>query len=282
MARNGSGGVGPEARRRKGKKGKGGSATDPKSGDIYQSPPPFTFDPGLEAQRQQLERGVQDTKQDLRIRARRERQDFTTQRRDIQRGARRGRKDIQLDSRRGLRGVRFQREDLRRDASRGMQDFALRLGGLHREYAQRANSQNQEARAAGLGDSGAMAEGAQKRATNLAIERQPIDLGVQRLQQDVDTSMGRLGVAARDIRIDTRTGMQRLRQDTKQTKKLARQGFTRSRRDIGIERQRAIREGALGNVALIQQQIYAARERNPGAFSTSGKRKGKGALASAR
>jgi hypothetical protein len=246
-------------------------------GGPFHSPPYLSFDPALEADRRAAQRSVIDIGQDTRTAARRSRRDFRTTRADIRTDFRRNRADVRKEGRRQLQDIGYQRQDTRRELGRGKQDFGLQLAALTRRFTQMAGQHLQQAAAYGSLDSGTMGASDAARAQNFAFERQPLDINLQRLKQDSRTTFGRLETAAHQTRSDVRQEVQRGRQDRRHDVRLARQDYHRTIKDLHIKLSRAIREQRIGDIDIIKQEIYAARN-SPGGknqFSKYGKKTGK-------
>lgn len=216
----------------------------------YRTPPFLTFDPAIESERRAAQRGLRDTAQDVRRAARRSRRDIHTQLRDIH-----------TEKKRGLQDIGFEKADVRLQRQRGRQDFNLQLDSLTRKYTQLGNTQLQAANAAGVLDSGTSAASAAARAQNFAFERTPIDIGRARLEEDTQTALERLGVQ-----------QHRLVQDVRHDRRLTKREGRQTLQDLYSQLERAIREQRIGDVDLIKQEIFDARQRNPGQFSKMGRR----------
>jgi hypothetical protein len=294
----GSGGTSPGHGKPGRKKGKGNALRHflhhpPTVNDLTRIPgsinqPKFlTFDPSIEAERRAAARGLLDTRQDTRRQLHQGRQDYRTSRRDTLVQKRRGIKDIRTSRRqgmqdfatqltRGLQDISFKRQDTIRSTQRGEEDFAVQLHNLVRNFNTLGGQQAQAANASGLyGDGTAQASAAQ-RAKNLTVARQPIDVGMQRLQQDQTTALSRLGTETGRLEEDVGRGAHRLlssshlqasrlRGDTRHDLKLNRQDFHRNRQQLRTSLERAIREQRIGNIDLLQQELWN-RKQNKGLF----------------
>lgn len=248
------------------------NAVPSNEGGRFHSPPYLSFDPAIEAERRAAQRGLTDIAQDTRIAGRRAAQDFRTTRRDLRIDLRRGLSDFRRDLNRGRQDIGFQRQDTRREARRGRQDFRLQLGAINRHFSQLAGQQVQQANLQGVLDSGTMSAAAVARARNKAIAQQPIKIGLQRLAQDTRTTMGRLGIQEQRLEKDIDVGRSRLRKDIKHDKRLAKQDYRRTIKDLHNKLARAIREQRIGDIDLIKEEIFAARRSRPGHFSKYGKK----------
>lgn len=241
-------------------------------GGKFRAPPYLSFDPAIEAERRAAQRGLTDISQDSRIAGRRARQDFRTTIRDLNIDRRRGMGELRRGLQRGRQDIRFQRQDTRRAAQRGRQDFGLQLQAINRHFSQLAGQQVQQANAQGVLDDGTLDAASVARARNKAIARQPIDIGLQRLNQDTTTNLQRLDVQQGRLEQDTRIGRRELRQDTKHDKRLAKQDYKRTIKDLHNKLARAIREQRIGDIDLIKEEIFAARRSRPGHFTKYGKK----------
>ena len=226
-----------------------------KFGGMHQ-PPAFSYDPSIEAQRRSQQRGLKDVLKDTHRATRYAGEDLSLKLGDINLAQNRGTQDIAQRLSRGT-------QDITQTQQRGMEDFGSQLTNLIRGFQIKGNEQMQAQNAAGVLDSSTAQASAARRAENLAIARAPIDTGVQRLTQDTATNLGRL-------QQDTGTAGQRLGEDTSRNTGLAQQDYGRTTLDLATKKRRAIREQRIGNIDLIQQEIFAARQQKPGAFTTIG------------
>ena len=243
-------------------------------GDHASQPPPFSYDPALEAQRRAAQRGLKDVKFDTRRDLQRNRQDWRTQRRDIMVNKRRGMKDIGQAFSRGKQDIGFQVSDVRLRGKRGQQDFGIRLNNLVQDFAARRGVDRQQINVGGLAESGALAASDRIRGAEFARQKQVIDLGSQRLAQDTHSDLSRLKTSLQRLRQDTRTDRTRLKQDTRHDIRLGGRDYLRGKRDLKTSLQRAIREAMFADSDLLAQEIFDARQRNPGAFTKYGTKKG--------
>lgn len=239
----------------------------------YRTPPFLSYDPAIESERRAAERALRDTAQDTRIAARRARTDLRTELRDLRTTRRRGVQDIRTSRQRGLREVRYGREDTRTQFERGQQDFGLQLDSLTRRFSALGRSHTQIANAQGVLDGGTAEASAAARERNLEFAQQPIFLGQQRLTEDTERALGRLDTQAGDIRQDTKRERKRLVQDVRHDTRLTHRDYRQTLRDLHNQLQRAIREQRIGDIDLIKQEIYNARQNKPGTFNEYGGRK---------
>jgi hypothetical protein len=236
-------------------------------------PPLMSYDPAIDAERRAAARGALDTKQDTRIAVRRTKQDLHTSLRDLALNLKRGVNTANTELHRGLQDVGFQRQDIKLKGARGMQDFGLQMDALVRHFGQLGGAQTQSANAAGVAGGGTLAAAAQMRARNFAVAQKPIKIGEQRLQQDVGLGLQRLRVQAGRLRHDVHRSKYQLRQDTRHDVRLARRDAKRTNRDARLRLQRALREQQIGNVDLLQQEIFSARQLHPGVYGKKGRKK---------
>ena len=238
----------------------------------YHLPPLFSYDPAILAEIRSLERGYKDTRRDTRRGKKRAKQDFRTTRKDIRVEKKRGLQDFSTQLERGLQEIGFKRQDTKQRFERGTQDFDIQLANTIRGFDRQGQAQMQAGNAAGVLGGGYATAAARRRAENLAIARQPIDIGQQRLAEDTQTALGRLGIAGQQLRQDIGRGRRRLRQDTRHDIRLGRREYKRTKQDYNTELQRALREKKIGVVDLTQSAIFDARQRQPGAFTKYGRK----------
>ena len=251
--------------------GNGSSSTDTGS----TSPPFLSFDPALEAEQRALERGLENLLQDTARERKYAKKDAAQTIEDLEQDRKRGLGDIGQERHRGLRDIGTRKEDIQRDATRGREDFSTRLRNLIHNSAVQGKQQYQAANAAGVLDSSTQEASAAARAGNLARARAPIDTGLTRLNENEMTALEKLATTRGDLLRDTGEASHELRQDVRHDIGLTEQQLRRQQRDIKLRRQRAREEEAIGQVDLETQQIFDARERNPGVFDTEGNRKRK-------
>lgn len=147
------------------------------------SPPPGTYDPAIDAQVGQANRGLADLLVDYT-------RDYGEPGTAL--GGRAG-EDLQLGKADVERGYGRSLADLLTGRSRGAEDYGRSVQTLDRNFARLGSAQTQAARAAGVQRGGALAQALAKRAENKAIERQPLDTNFARFNQDSALAQGRLG-----------------------------------------------------------------------------------------
>jgi hypothetical protein len=243
------------------------------SGD-YETPPFMSYDPSIDAEIRANQRGIQDQMQDFATQKKIDRQDYRQSLHDIHQTSHRSRQDIRTEANRGERGFGEKRTDIRQTRQRGNEDFQTRMTGLFREYGIKASNQAQVANTRGVGEGGALAAAAAKRATNQGIEQTALTTAKQRQDEDIATALQRLGKDEGEFARDISRSKTRLGQDTQHDVKLTGRDFRRTRRSERRGLNRAKREYAASYLDLVQSSIYQARQMNPGAFSKYGERTG--------
>ena len=158
------------------------------------SPPPGSYDPAIDAQVGQVNRGLADLLNDY-VRdygepgtalGGRMGEDYGLGVQGVERDYGRGVQDVELGYSRNV-------ADLLRSRGRAGEDYGQSIAGLERNFAQLGSAQTQTARAAGVQRGGALAQALAKRAANKAIARQPIDTSFARFNEDSALTEGRLG-----------------------------------------------------------------------------------------
>lgn len=150
---------------------------------VQTSPPPGTYDPAIDAQVGQANRGLGDYLQDY-IR------DFGEPGTAL--GGRSG-EDLSLGKQDVERGYGRSLTDILTNRSRAGEDYGRAVEGLNRNFAQLGAAQTQAARAAGVQRGGALAQALAKRAENKRLAREPIDTNFSRFNADSAQAEGRLG-----------------------------------------------------------------------------------------
>lgn len=155
----------------------------PTARSVPTSPPPGSYDPAIDAQVGQAQRGYRDLFSDY-LRdfgepgtalGGRRGEDFTL-----------GREDVERDYGRSL-------ADILTGRTRTTQNYQRGVEGLERNYAQLGAAQTQAARAAGVARGGALAQALAKRTANKAIQRQDMDTAQTRAMEDSGLQESRLG-----------------------------------------------------------------------------------------
>lgn len=166
-------------------------------------PPPGSYDPILDQQERTGQRGYGESMDDLLRQGARATTDFTL-----------GQQETGRQYEEGL-------SDLLKQRAETQQDYSTNLQTLARNYQRLGNVQGQRARQAGVIEGGGFAQqAAQKRATNQAIEKAPIDtsfnrfiegsqIAEKRLGEARDRGIGQLGLNYQRGFEDIATGQQR-------------------------------------------------------------------------
>lgn len=125
----------------------------------------------------------------------------------------RGYLDTQLDT--GLANQRAQTDygigiaGLKTGLDRQTQDYNRNVMLLARSYTNLANQQKQQQNGAGVLDGGAVAQAALKRAANQALERQPLDTNMGRATEDNAVQVAGLGLGLQRGQEDRELGLTR-------------------------------------------------------------------------
>lgn len=197
-------------------------------------PPFLSYDPSIEAERRAAARGLLDVLKDTRIQRKQATQDFRSSVRDLK-----------TTKRRAL-------TDLSREKSRGLLDFTTKMAAVTNKYGNLQQSQSNSAASKGVFDASTLQSSADQRAYNQQAEETPLKQARDQLLQDVSTQK------------------RRSRQDFRHDKRLSKRDWKRTIKQLHIQAQRARREQAIGNVDLINQEIFDARSRHPGVYGKSG------------
>jgi hypothetical protein len=226
-------------------------------------PPLGSFDPGLEGQRRASERGLKDLKFDTRKANQRAAMDLGIATGLAERNAGRQSQDLQMGFQRDLTDLAIQQQ-------RGTEDYGHAIDALTRRYDTLGQDQAQQQAAAGVSRSGTAAAAAAVRAGNMSFERQPIDIGYQRQQQDIGTREQRLGestgIEAGRIGEDLNSRLQNLNTQAQ-----------RSAYDRATKLSRAKREQAFYEGDVTQQEYFQAHQADPSIiFPTPGGRRRRG------
>ena len=178
-------------------------------------PPAQFYDPGLDAQAGQAQRGFDDLQADYgygengsptgRLAGRLQNDYFLQQAAigqsherslsDILRGSARAGQDFGQQRADVQRSFGYSMADLLTGRKRAGEDYGTAITGLERNYTRLGDSQTQNAQAAGVSGGGALAAALAARTENKAIDRQPIDTGYQRFSEDSATQEQRLAAA---------------------------------------------------------------------------------------
>lgn len=150
-------------------------------------PPTGFYDPSLDAQLGQAQRGLRYLEQDTELAGSRAGQDLTF----------------------GLEGLRLGRD-------RGYEDIDRSVAVLTRNYGELQRQQAERARSMGVTSPGLALKAARIRAQNMAFDRAPLDTARTRLGQDFDVGSGRLGVEYGRGVTDRGTALQRGRDEARE------------------------------------------------------------------
>lgn len=222
------------------------------------SPPPGTYDPAIDAQVGQANRGLGDVLSSY-IRdygepgtalGGRAGEDYATGKAGVQRNLDYGLADIGRSSGRSL-------ADLLTSRGRAGEDYKTNVEGLHRNFAQLGAAQTQTARAAGVQRGGALQQALAKRTANEAIARQPIDTGFARFGQDSQLAQGRLGE-------DQATATDRLKTGAQTDFAALDRGLLRGTEDAAFQLGTAGRENTQFGLDANAQRLYQANIPLPG------------------
>lgn len=157
--------------------------------------PANSYDPSIDAQVGQANRGYADTQAATSLANQRALTDYGLQTQGIKRSLSQGQADLGTAK------------------SRGIEDYNRNIMLLNRSYALLANRQKQQANAAGVLNGGALLQAAAKRQQNMLLERQPQDQQYQRFLADNALQGGRLQENA-DLQLGSAgLGLQRGQED---------------------------------------------------------------------
>jgi len=234
----------------------------------------MSFDPALEAQRRAAQRGLEDTEADITTKRHFGERDMSLALRGIRINASRKRADTNREFGRGEQRLANQETDTKTDAGRQQEDFHTRLADIGRQFAELGQRQGEGANAAGVNDAGTAAASAAARGRNQVIAEAPIHTAEGRLQEDLMTTLDRIAQAHGNLESDRDRTLNRLTQDRDIQRREVHREAGRSLFGLGREEERAKREGAITDTDLLEQEIFAARQSHPGAFSKTGQKNG--------
>ena len=244
----------------------GGSTTTPTTYGGYTQPEEFSYDPALEAQRRAAQRALEDTTQDIEIAQHQAKQDYKVSQKDLRLSKRRGLSDIRRGKRRGMQDLRLRRKDVALDAGRARENFNTRLSNLVENYRRKGNVDRQQLNIAGQAEGGAVAASNARRLSDFLRDKAPIDTGLARVSEDEAIANRRLDITTGRLLQDTQQSKQRLKQDVKHDMFLNKRDLKRTRKELKLQLQRAIREGTFTDIDLIKQEIYQASQLHPGRY----------------
>jgi hypothetical protein len=249
------------------------AATDPTGTGLAQ-PPSMSFDPALEAQRRAAQRGLEDTEADIKTKRHYAERDLGLALQGIRINTGRKRFDANTEFQRGNTKLANQESETKLDAERQDQDFQTRLADIGRQFSELGTRQGEASNAAGVSDAGTAAASAAARSQNQTQAEAPIHVAQGRLQEDLMTALDRIAQSRGYLDQDHGLYLHRLATDRDINRREARRETGRSLFSLNREDQRAKREGAIANADLLEQEIYAARQNHPGAFSKTGQKNG--------
>lgn len=249
-------------------------------------PPPGTYDPGLQAQIEQAQRGLLDTQQDVHTDIRHARRDTQTTIHGERRDTHRSMQDARRTRHQSLQNLGLERHgtnidfarnlyDLGVAQQRGTQDFQTATENLNRKYDILGIRQAESANARGIGaEGGAAAASAAKRTANQATEQRPLQTDFERMmadeatkraraQQDHNLALQRYGIQGQRIHTDFSRSRERLHQDLHHNVRMAQRSLSDTLQADRRRRSRAVRE--FGQYALdqTQQEFYQAHQQHP-------------------
>lgn len=255
-----------------GSSGTGGTSYDPsyqpspKPQTSPDAPPYFTYDPEIEAQRRESERGLEDTEANTKTSLHYAQTDLHQALKGIHIKAHRGRQDINRSADRANQKLGNEQADTEKGAHRREQDFQTGLANIARQFGQLGHRQGEAANASGTYDRGTLTAGATARANNQGLAEAPIKTGMARNSEDLATALGRIGTARGEVAADQTRGLGRVGQDARLERGEKKRGFGREKFKGEREVQRAKREQAIKDTDLLAEEIYAARQEHPGVF----------------
>lgn len=246
------------------------SGTKPK----VSSPPPSFYDPSIDASVAATNRGFGDLFSDT-VRdfgepgtafGGRQGEDFLVGRgrldrnkgfelADAMRGFGRSSEDLQSQSESLTRGFGRSFADLLSDRQRGQEDYGTSIQGLDRNYQRLGDSQTQAARSAGIVRGGALAASQNRRDSNKAIDRQPIDTGFQRFLSDSTLSEQRLREDQAAAQQALARSASRLGEDSGSAQQRINAGYGDQFRDLDTSYSRGGEDSAQGLARALREAL---------------------------
>lgn len=246
---------------------------------LHVSPPLGRYDPAIDAQVRQADRGLSDVLSQYvtdygepgTALAGRQGEDYTTALGDLRRQSGYSTEDINQSAGRSTEDVNTSSgrtlADLQQSRARAGEDYGTSLQTLARNYQRLGSSQTQNARQAGVQRGGALAQALQKRAANQAIDKAPIDTNFsrfntdnttsqQRTSQDQATQLGRIGA-------DRSTALTRLGANTASGTNSLQTQYLRGGEDAATQLTRAQRENTQFGLDANDLRLYQAHMRIP-------------------
>ena len=180
----------------------------------------YRYDPALDAQLAAVQRGLFDTQQDIQTQGNRLTEDYG------------------IGVANAKQSYDYGIQDLGTARTRTGEDYQRQLASLQRSYDRLGRQQSWRARGMNIMSGGTLLAAARRRAANQAWDRQPIDTGFQRANQDFDTRQSRL----------TQSYNQQVAQ--------LGLGLTRGQADLGTQGARAQREADQFGIDTAAQRSY--------------------------
>lgn len=249
-------------------------------------PPPGSFDPGLQAQIEQSQRGLLDQIADTGREKHRDVVDVKQRERELKRGRNQNLSDIARQRNYALADAAYSRQQLGIDFARNIADLALArqrgeedyqkvLTDLQNTYQTRAVQQTQSAiQQQGSVERGTDAASSAVRAANQAYDKSGIDQSQERRRADWNLAEGRLnedyGIAGGRLEEELARALtgygiqgQRTRQDFRTDFNALGRAAQRAEQDRLTKLSRAKREQAFYQVDVGKQAYYAAHQNDP-------------------
>lgn len=220
------------------------------------APPPGSYDPSLDIQESQADRGLKDLGEDTDLGRERALEDykFTDTAFDVQ--GTRNQEDYDTSKSLTERGYARSGADLQTAATQGEQDYGTNLSNLVRQYTQLGTAQGEAQRKAGAqAGSGASIQAARKRAENQALDKAPIDTAYNRFKEANTLAQGRLGEDKTSDLERLALQLKRGGEDITVGKAGNLTGYRRTVKDLGTPLTRAQRENEFykGDIAKLRQ-----------------------------
>lgn len=239
----------------------------------FVQPPPGTYDPAIEAQRQAGIRGEHDILRQSHHEIREGNQDLAQALRNVKTKTGRSRQDTNIAYRENEQKLAYGRADTEQRAARSLEDFHARLADIGRRFAELGHQQSEGRNAAGVNDAGTTAASNAARGRNQGIAEAPIHTGEARLGEDLATALRRNEVAGGELGESRGRSLTRLNQDRDRERRLGKQDWHREQAKIGEKDEIAKREAQFSNLNSLESEVYNARQTHPAAFTKAGKKK---------
>jgi hypothetical protein len=229
--------------------------------------PFFSYDPSIEAQRLEAQRGYEDTTQDVASKAHFAKTDLHQALQAIHIATTQKRQDINKSTRQANQKLDYQTADTEKTAGRREQDFGTTLTNIARNFGQLGQRQAEQANASGVLDAGTQAASAAARGGNQRLAEAPVHTAQERGREDLATALGRIGTAQGEVTADRAQSLGRLKQATGVERAKEQRAAGRKLFEGNRERERAKVEEESKNVASLAEEIYAARAEHPAVFA---------------